>query len=378
MRRLLPLTSAIVLVDTIFFAALSPLLPRYVERFALSKAGAGQLAGAFAVGVLLGAVPSGALTARLGVKTMALVGLGLLAATSLAFGLADHLGVLVTARFLGGIGSACSWTAAVSWLTAVAPRARRGELIGVTVSAAVAGALLGPVVGAAADRVGPGLAFGTVGVAGALLLGWVAVTPGVPPNPGPGRLLATLASPRIAPGLGLILLSPLLYSVLGVLVPLELARLGWGAVMIGALWVGTAALEAVIHPLFGRWADRRGVLEPVRTGLLVSAGTLALLAWADGPWALSALVIVAGLAFGATLVPGMTHVSHAADELGLEPAWSYGLTNLAWALGYAIGAPAGGALAQAFGDPAAYGALALVCLGTLAGLRWAPRAVRVP
>ncbi len=45
-RRLLLLVSAIVLVDTMFFAAITPLLPYYVDQLELSKAGAGVLAAA--------------------------------------------------------------------------------------------------------------------------------------------------------------------------------------------------------------------------------------------------------------------------------------------------------------------------------------------
>ena len=44
MRRLLILVGAIVFVDTLFFAALTPLLPHYVDELGLSKAHAGLLA----------------------------------------------------------------------------------------------------------------------------------------------------------------------------------------------------------------------------------------------------------------------------------------------------------------------------------------------
>ena len=47
MRRLLLLVGAIVFVDTMFFAALTPLLPQYAEELGLSKAGAGLLAASY-------------------------------------------------------------------------------------------------------------------------------------------------------------------------------------------------------------------------------------------------------------------------------------------------------------------------------------------
>ena len=53
MRRLLLLTGAIVFVDTMFFAALTPLLPHYVDELDMSKASAGVLAAMYPVGALV-------------------------------------------------------------------------------------------------------------------------------------------------------------------------------------------------------------------------------------------------------------------------------------------------------------------------------------
>src|SRR5207248_11468834 len=63
-RRLLYLTGAIVLVDTLFFAALTPLLPHYAHMLGLGKAGAGVLAAAYPAGALVGSIPSGVVAAR--------------------------------------------------------------------------------------------------------------------------------------------------------------------------------------------------------------------------------------------------------------------------------------------------------------------------
>ena len=54
MRRLLLLTSAIVFFDTLFFAALTPLLPHYADALGLDKTGAGVLAAAYPAGAFLG------------------------------------------------------------------------------------------------------------------------------------------------------------------------------------------------------------------------------------------------------------------------------------------------------------------------------------
>ena len=52
MRRLALLVGAIVLVDTMFYAAITPLLPQLADELGLGKNGAGVLAGAYAAGTL--------------------------------------------------------------------------------------------------------------------------------------------------------------------------------------------------------------------------------------------------------------------------------------------------------------------------------------
>ena len=59
MRRLFWLVAAVVLVDTMFFAAVAPLLPRYADDFELSKTGAGILSAAYPDGTLAGSLPAG-------------------------------------------------------------------------------------------------------------------------------------------------------------------------------------------------------------------------------------------------------------------------------------------------------------------------------
>src|SRR6059036_1559938 len=164
MRRLLLLVGALVFVDTMFFAALTPLLPQYADRFDLSKAGAGVLAGAYPAGVLLGAIPSGLISVRIGVKRTVLAGAVLMAATTVAFGFADSIGVLEGARFAQGLASALTWSAGQAWLVAAAPPERRGELIGSALAAAIVGAMFGPVLGGIAAEAGSGVTFAGVGV----------------------------------------------------------------------------------------------------------------------------------------------------------------------------------------------------------------------
>jgi predicted MFS family arabinose efflux permease len=53
----------------------------------------------------------------------------------------------------------------------------------------------------------------------------------------------------------------------------------------------------------------------------------------------------------------------------MDQALAFGVTNFAWASGYAVGAPVGGALADLGGDALSYLFLTGVCLLTLFVLR---------
>ena len=358
---------AIVLVDTIFYAALTPLVPYFNEEFGLSKSAVGLLGGAFGAGVLVGAAPGGYLASRVGVRASALAGLALMSLTSVGFALADETWLLVVTRFVGGFGSALSWVAAFTWLVARAPEERRGELIGVMLSAAVVGALLGPAFGSAAAIVGLVPAFATVAAAGVVIAVWAAFEPAPAPTGGGSILgaLRTIRQPALLTGLWFIGLSPLLFSALAVLVPLDLAAVGWGAAAVGAVFLVSAGFETIVHPLLGRWTDRSGYRPPVVAGLLVSMGILAVLAWAVNPWLLALLVVLAGGAFNAPLVPGTALFSRGTEKAGLDQAVAFAITNFAWASGYAVGSPLGGFLADLGGDALSYFFLMGVCMLTL-------------
>jgi predicted MFS family arabinose efflux permease len=363
-RRLLLFCCAVVLVDTIFFSALTPLLPGLEEEFALGKTGAGILSAAYALGAAAGAIPAGVLASRLGVRPIVLAGLVTVALTSAGFGFADTIWLLDAMRFLQGLGSAFAWTGALAWLVARSPRERRGEMIGLAMGAAIGGAILGPVLGGAAAVVGRGPAFLGVGALEVALAVWaLSLT-----SPGPGSrqdartLLAALRHPTLATGVVFVLMPGLLFGCMGVLSPLALDRLGWSAVQISVLFLVTAAIEAVIAPFIGRLSDRRGPYLVIRLALVWSAVAMLVLPWPREAWFLAAVVALASFAFGAFFVPGTTVMTHGAEAAGLDHALALSLVNLAWAPGQVIGSAAGGALADATSDAVPYLGLAALCV----------------
>jgi predicted MFS family arabinose efflux permease len=370
-RRVLFLTGAIVLVDTIFFTALTPLLPHYADTLGLGKAGAGVLAAAYPAGAFFGAIPSGIVAARLGVKPTVLVGMTVVAATTALFGFADAAWQLDLARFCQGLASAFSWTGALAWLVAAVPPDRRGRVIGQAFAAAVGGALFGPVLGGIASVAGTSWTFGVVAAASMGVAVWAALTPATKPDQpeGIGTLVRALGDRRIRLAFWFVVLPALYFGTLSVLAPLRLAELGFGAVAIGAVWLVTAGLETANNVWIGRLSDRASPLVPIRGALVASIAVAALLPWPDRRFELAGLVVCAGLAFGSFYTPGMTLLTHAAEARGLDYGYAFALMNLAWAPGQAGGSALGGAIAEATSDAVPYLALAALALLTLVGLR---------
>ena len=368
MQRILLLAGAVVFVDMLFFSALTPLLPHYTHTLGLGKTGAGALTAAYPLGVLVGAIPSGAVAARAGVKPTVVVGLSTVALCVVVFGLADHAWQLFAARFVQGTASAFSWTGGLAWLIAAAPVERRGTLIGSAFAAAVGGTLFGPVLGGVASFAGTGWTFTVVGVASLGLVAFAATTPAAPPDdPQPlSALFAAFRDRQLLVCFWLVLLPGLLFGNLSVLVPLRLSHLGYGGAAIGAVFLCTAALESGNNILVGRLSDRRGTTLPILAGLAGSAIFAAVLPWPNRALVLALVVVLASLAFGAFFTPALTLLTNVSEARGLDYGYAFALVNLAWAPGETLGAAGGGGLAHATADAVPYLALSVICIASFA------------
>ena len=374
MRRLLILVSSIVFLDTLLFGALIPLIPGFADEFDLTKLQAGLLVGAFGGGALLGGIPGGLIAGRVGPKRAVIAGLIVLALASFGFALAGSAVALGAARFVQGFSSTLTWSGALAWISIESPRSRRGEMIGNVLGVAVLGAILGPMLGAAARVTSIRATFVAVGfIAAALAVAAAAHPRARAERASPGALARALADRAFVAGLWLSALPALMFGVLDVLAPLALDARGLGAVAIGVVFLAAGLAEVGLNPVVGRFSDRRGRLLPIRVALSASVIVAALLAVATQPLVIAALVAAASVSFGGFFTPGMALVSDRAELAGLTQGLAFGVMNTAWAVGALVGPSAGGALAGWSGDALPYLLCSALCGGTLLAIARRPR-----
>lgn len=366
-RRLVIVMGAVVFVDTMFYAAIAPLLPSLAHSLHLSKLSAGVMTAGYPAGTLIGALPGGVLAVRAGPKRTVYAGLALLAGSTLAFGFLNDVVWLDAARFVEGVGGACSWAGAVAWIVADAPAERRGSLIGAALGAAIAGSLFGPVIGTIASGVGRGAAFSGVVLLSLLLIDQARRLPLEHRASGQGirDLTRTLGQRSAVWGMWLMALPAGISGIINVLGPLRLHRFGASAVAIGATFLVTAGLESAVSPVVGRLSDRHGRIVPVRFGLISVAALLALFAVPSSAFLLAVLIVATAIGLGWFWAPAMALLSDAAEDSGLHQGLAAAVMNLAWAAGQIIGSGAGGAVAKAAGDAVPTGVAAGMCVASL-------------
>jgi MFS family permease len=352
MRRLLLLGSTVVFLDVAFYTAITPLLPAYVDDLGLSKASAGVLSAAYAAGTLIASLPAGLMAVRFGARRALLAGLLLLGLASVAFGFGHQVLVLDAARFVQGVAGALAWAGALTWLIAATAQERRGSVIGDALGAAIAGALLGPGLGALAVAIGTKPVFASVLV---LTVGLSVAAMRMPePEHGEQQALRevrdAILGRRVLRATWYVAAPSVMFGVISVLVPLRIDELGGGAAVVAGGFTAGAGLEAVLAPLAGRVSDRVGRFPPYAAGMLVCAAAVALVPAAAALGVVIAALIGTAVGAGLCFAPALAMLSDSAEATGLHQGFAAGLINVAWATGQVTGGVGGGAGAGAAGD----------------------------
>ena len=376
-RLVLLVVCAAIFLETLQFSILAPVLPVLAAEFGLTDLSAGVVNSAYALGLVVFAIPGGRVAARVDERIAVGVGLAIIGVATAWFSIAGVPWQLGAARFVAGAASALVWAGGMAWVSSTGPRSTQATRLAMVISSAIIGSLVGPALGTLSTVVGRLPVFLAIAV-----VAWVLIVPiwrlgethstVVTSEKGLRRLLG---SARVA--LGVTFFIGVFFAVFCVLVPLEAVSLGASATVVGFAFIVGSLGQALLSPLIGRLTDSRGAIRVMSAALGASA--IVTLGLVVAPGALGPVVVLAVLfpVGGAVYTPTSVAVDHAAHRLALAPAIAFSAWNLLWALGVAIGSVAGPAVAGFTGNSAVYIVLAVVSAG-LAFVCWRSRSSDSP
>ncbi|MBI4911454.1 MAG: MFS transporter [Acidobacteria bacterium] len=373
-RAALVVTSLAFFVDTLLYALLVPLLPRYAAEMGLGPLGVGALFGSYAVALLLATFPVARLTDRWGRRMPMLLGLAGLAFTTAVFAWSRSFPLLLAARSLQGVAGAATWLPGMALVADHWPSEERGRALGIAFAGANLGMLLGPPLSGFLDQhFGPSAPFQLgIGLVALDALGRVFLLQDAEPvkaPPIPWRALLENRVIRIFAGAAVVASGT--WALLEAVLPLDMAgRLRLGSRAIGFLFAGMALSHALSSPWMGRLSDRVGRTRVLRLGLGSAALLMPLPALVPTPWTLAAALVALGVNASFLISPCSPAVADEVERMGSQSfASGFGVLNLAYSLGMVVGPFLGGALVQALGAPWALATVGLLCGAGLAATR---------
>jgi MFS family permease len=375
------------------FGIVVPAVPLFALQFGVGTTAAGAVVSAFALMRLLSGIGGGRLVDRVGERVALMVGIGVVAVSSLFAGLAVNYPQLLVFRAIGGIGSAIFTIASTSLLLRVASAAQRGQTQSVYRGGFLLGGIIGPAFGGAVIGISLRAPFflytATLALAAVVALTMLPRRD-VPDEPAqvmlgvaeedapPAVVVPTVARTSLRTALASPAYRAALagnfavgFSVLGVrstVVPLLVVRdlhlaPGW----IGAAFVVAALVQAVLLLPAGRAVDEIGRRPMLLAGGLVTAASLGGLALVTGPVTL--MLAMAVFAVGAAVL-GVAPAAIVGDVVQGRGGTAVAVWQMASDLGSVIGPLAAGVLIDhgSFGVALAVSA-SVVAACTLMGLR---------
>lgn len=366
-RSIVAVAVAAVALDTALLGLIAPLLPEIEDRTGAGEGALGASLSAYALPVVLFSLPLGRVADSVGRRPLLISGLLLTAAGSALIAVSDSLPALMAGRAVQGTGSAASWIAALAVVSDLAPPGKRGESIGIALAATSIGSISGPALGGiTADLLGFEAPFLIVcGVSAVVAVAVAVVFPREErrAEARPPAWQTVVRAMRTGTGgaaIAIALAGPAVLGIVELVAPLDLdARLGLSSAAIGLLFALSIAVDAPLSPLGGRWGDRRGRLGPAMTGAVTTGVSVALLA---------ALASTAGAALALALFGAGYSLAFAAAVPWLDEAFgelqrglAYGVLNVVYAAGYAIGPLVAGVLLEVGSADLAYWLTAAAC-----------------
>jgi DHA1 family solute carrier family 18 vesicular amine transporter 1/2 len=328
--------------DIVAYSVAVPVLPDLSRKLGASPTMIGLLFASFGLTLLIVSIPMGHVSDRTGRKAPLVGGMFALAAATLLFAYSDGLPWLFAARLVQGAADAVTWVVGFALIADRFGPDERGRVSGIVMSGTSGAVMVGPTIGGWLYEVGgiraPFLL--VAGLAALVALGflWLEIpsqhTETEPVAIGVvlrSRLVAVCAAVVVAISATLTMLEPVLPLFLN-------AKLGLGPARIGLLFGCGALASTILHPIYGRLADRLGGGRLMLIGLPLVACVLPLVNLTWNYPSTIAFFVLNTMAVGLVITPSLTFMAEAVAHAGVGSfGVGYGLYNMAWGAGLLAG-----------------------------------------
>lgn len=352
-KKNLFILSFTLVVVTLGFGLVMPIIPFYMEQLGAGGTELGLLVASYAVMRLIFGPIWGSLSDRIGRKPILAVGVLGYGITMVGFGLATQLWMMFAARIFSGILSSATSPTAMAYISDSTSKEERGGGMGMMGAAAGLGTILGPALGGIlADR---SLSLPFFAAAGLSLLSLVLILVFLPesleksnreiredeqPVLDPRALWNALFSP-VGPLLIKAFISTggmmIFYGILGLY---ALERFGFGTNQVGVIFTVLGLMTALgqgllVSPLTKRFGDP----SVIKAGFMLSGISLLTVLLAD-TFPLMLLTIGLFSLCNAVLAPAIFSLT--SKRATLNQGITMGLSNSFVSLGRIVGPPIGG------------------------------------
>ena len=328
--------------DIVAYSVAVPVLPDLSRKLGASPTMIGLLFASFGVTLLAVSIPMGAVSDRTGRKAPLVGGMLALAASTVLFAYSDGLPWLFAARLVQGAADAVTWVVGFALIADRFGPEERGRVSGIVMSGTSAAVMLGPTIGGWLYEIGgiraPFLTVAALAAASAIGFLWLEIpSEHAPADPVPIRVV--LRSPAVASCAAVVVAISATISMLEPVLPLYLtAKFGIGPARIGLIFGSGAVASAILHPIYGRLADRWGGRRLMLTGLPLVACALPLLAVSWSYPSTMAFFVLNTMAVALVITPSLTFMAEAVSGAGVGSfGVGYGLYNMAWGAGLLSG-----------------------------------------
>ena len=379
-RQLLILSFTLVVV-TLGFGLVMPIIPFYMEEFGAGGTELGLLMASYAVMRLIFGPIWGSLSDRVGRKPILMIGVLGYGITMVGFGLANQLWMMFLARILAGVLSSATAPTTMAYISDSTSEEDRGGGMGMLGAAGGLGAIFGPAMGGLlAER---SLSFPFFIAAGMSFLALILVALLLPESLPQGD-----RSPRItdqpifdlrawwnalfSPIRSLLVLTFLVtgglmifYGILGLF---ALERFGYGTSEVGVIFTILGLVSAVGQGLLvGPLTKRFGDPVVIKAGFLFSAVSLLTVMLANQYMPLLVTIGFFSLT-NALLIPAITSLT--SKRATLNQGVTMGISNSFVSLGRIFGPTLGGLVFDLHWSLPFVSGSAVMLIGFLVSLRW--------